>query len=190
MKKTVAVLLSVFMFGILCACGSQSVEKTDFSAWYNQELVPAYDGYVRATDGLVSFPSVATVLTNDRGITACINYITDGASPEKGTITEENGIYTYREDSYYQTFELFEDNAALKVTMVSDFMGETETDFIAVIRQKGDYFYIQYLMPMFGEYIEMKFNAEGGEEYTCGGCYELPYDISTDDIPNSFAKES
>lgn len=190
MKKTVVALLLVFVTVVLCSCGSHKLEKADFAQWYNQQLSPAYDSYVKAVQGEASFPSLSVMLTNSRGIEACFAYIADGTVPEKGTLTEENGIYTYREDTYYQTFEFNGENTALKVTMVSEFMGETETDFIAVIRQKGDYFYIQYLMPVFGEYIEVKFNEEGGEEYAQGGCYELPYDISAQDIPNIFAKES
>ncbi|MBR2957563.1 MAG: hypothetical protein IKC20_04865, partial [Clostridia bacterium] len=66
----------------------------------------------------------------------------------------------------------------------------SRTEFVAVLAEKKGEFFIQYLMPTFGEYTEMRFTAEGGTFVLDDTCYEMPYDIFTDDIPKDFAKES
>lgn len=193
MKKLVAIFLSIVMLLSLAACGDEfKVKKTeDFRDWFNLSLVPSYDGYLASPDGESAiYPSVSLMLASDSYINAVFDYICDGVFPENGDVTEENGVYTYSYGEFKQTFEFDADKCAVKVTMAMEMMGDSRTEFVAVFAEEKDEFFVQYLMPTFGEYYEMRFTAESGSTLTKTNCYEFPYDIFTDDIPKEFAKES
>lgn len=189
MKKFICVALSAVLLVVLASCSGGKTEVEDFSVWFDRELVPTYDSYVEAGEGQATFISIQSMLTSDKCIKACFAYMADGTMPENAQISEENGVYIYREGDYYQTFEFNKETAAIQVKMVNEFMGESQTEFEAVFRQSGDEFYIQYLMPIFGEYHELCFTADGGREAYELEKYELEYSILTEDIPEDFAKE-
>ena len=193
MKKLLSILLAAVMLLSFAACGEEFKlkEDADFKAWFNESLVPAYNGYIASeTANGDAFPSVSLMLASDAYIGYIFDYICDGVYPEDGEITEENGVYSYACNEFRQSVEFNADKRALRVTMYTEMMGESRTEFIAVFAEKKGEFYIQYLMPTFGEYTEMCFTAEGGSFSLDVGRNEMPFDIFTDDIPDNFAKET
>ena len=193
MKKLSALFLALVMLVSFAACGEDVKVKTeaDFKTWFNEALVPAYDGYINSESANENaFPSISLMLASDAYIGYIFDYICDGVYPENGEITEENGVYNYAYNEFRQSFEFDADKRAVKVTMYMEMMGDSRTEFVAVLAEKKGEFFIQYLMPTFGEYTEMRFTAEGGTFVLDDTCYEMPYDIFTDDIPKDFAKES
>ena len=193
MKKLLALFLALVMLFSFAACGEDVKVKTeaDFKTWFTESLVPAYNGYINSDSASEdAFPSISLMLASDAYIGYVFDYICDGVYPENGEITEENGVYSYAYNEFRQSFEFDADKRALRVTMYMEMMGESRTEFIAVFAEKKGEFFVQYLMPTFGEYTEMCFTAEGGTFVLETDCYELPCDIFTDDIPKDFAKES
>lgn len=193
MKKFSALILAFIMLFSFAACGDEFKVKSneDFRDWYKLLLVPAYDGYISSPDADAdAYPSVSLMLASDAYINYIFDYICDGVYPENGEITEENGVYTYAYSEFKQIFEFNTDKPAIKVTMLMEMMGESRTEFVAVLTQQKDEFLIQYITPTFGEYFEIRFTAETGSFVLETDCYELPYDIFNEDIPKDFAKEN
>ena len=193
MKKLLALVLAAVMLFSFAACGEKIKVKTeaDFKTWFNEALVPAYEGYISSESANENaFPSVSLMLASDAYIGYIFDYICDGVYPENGEITEENGVYSYAYNEFRQTYEFNADKRAVKVTMYMEMMGDSRKEFVAVFAEKKGEFFIQYLMPTFGEYTEMCFTAQGGTFVLDDSCYEMPYDIFTDDIPEDFAKET
>lgn len=193
MKKLLALSLVFVMLFSFAACGEDIKVKTeaDFKTWFNEGLVPAYEGYINSeTANENAFPSVSLMLASDAYIGYVFDYICDGVYPEKGEILEENGVYSYSYGEFRQTFEFNADKRAVRVTMYTEMMGDSRTEFVAVFAEKKGVFYIQYIMPTFSEYTEMCFTAEGGTFLLEVGRNEMPFDIFTDDIPKNFAKEN
>lgn len=193
LKRFTAVLLSVIMLISLASCGGKySVNKlTDFKDWFNLALVPAYDSFVK-TDGAknAAFEDISLMLASDAYINHIFNYIEDGTQPKDGEVTEENGTYYYKFNDFKQRVEFDTKKNAIKVTMLTEFMGETKTQFIAVFMQQKNEYFIQYYWCDFGELHEMRFTETSGYSAIKTGCDKLPYSIFTSDIPSSFAKES
>ncbi|MBQ6931928.1 MAG: hypothetical protein IJN38_07360 [Clostridia bacterium] len=193
MKKVIALFLALVMLVSFAACGEEYKlkEDADFKVWFNEALVPAYEGYINSdTANENAFPSISLMLASDAYIGYIFDYICNDVYPENGEITEENGVYNYSYNEFRQSFEFNADKRALKVTMYMEMMGDSRKEFVAVFAEKKGEFYIQYLMPTFSEYTEMCFTAQGGTYSLDVDRNEMPFDIFTDDIPDNFAKEN
>ena len=193
MKRFISLALVPVMLFLFTSCSDEYAvkENADFKAWFNQALVPEYDAYKSGEQAPTVAPaSIALLLSTELYIQSVFDYICDGVYPAEGEITEENGVYTYSATLFRQQFEFDAKNCAIKVTTLMDMLGENTTEFVVVLAEKKDEFFIQYFSPVYGEYYEIRFAEGEGSFAQKSDCYEAPYDIFSDDIPKDFAKES
>lgn len=187
-KITSVIVIAAIM---LCFAACSGTKTEEFSAWFNDEFSPAYDAFVQTEAGKTDAPApdISLMITSDKYLNCVFEYIAKGTQPEKGEISEENGIYTYTENTFSQKIEFDEKTTSIRITDTISFMGETMTKFTVIMSERDGKYYIQYLRPEFSEYYEVCFTADGGE-IKHESRNELPYTIFAEDIPKDFAKES
>ena len=187
--KRITALLLVLVLAASCTGCSKSGEK--MKEWFNGELTEAYDGYIASPDAETAVsPSISLLVASSAYINAVFDYMQDGTQPEEAEITYENGVYTYKATYFKQVIEIDTKTPCVRVEMLQEYMGESRTDFITVITENGGEYFVQQLLPEFGEYYEIRFTAEGGSTAVKTDCYEMPYSIFEGDIPENFAKEN
>ena len=185
LKKLTAFLLAAALVFTLASCG---MSKSKLKPWFNDEFSVAYDTCFK-DDKAAPFPDISLMLTSSSYLNSVFDYITDGTQPEAAEITEEDGAYVYKAQSFTQKVEIDESSSSVKVTSLMEFNGETKTNFIVTMRENKGTYYIQYLSPEFSTYYEVSFTAE-----TSSVKYEsrndIPYTIFGEKIPDTFAKEN
>lgn len=188
-KKAIALILAAAT--ILCFTACSGTKKNEFKTWFHDEVSPAYDAFVKTEYGKANAPAynLSSIVVSSAYIDYVFDFIANGTKPEKGEITEAEGVYTYKEDTFEQTIEFDEKTTSIRVTHSLVVNGEKSTHLVTTITERSDVYYIQYFWPDFSEYYEISFTAENGEikhERT----NEQPYSIFGEDIPEAFAKES
>lgn len=194
MKKLTSILLILAITLTFTACKKEPPVKIDFSTWFNNEFITAYDTFTKTEYGTanIPFPTVSDMLitANINYIDAVFKFIADGSQPKDGgKVTEANGIYTYTEKDLIRTIEFDNNTCSMRVTASMILNGEIKSQFNVTIREKDDVFYIQYLASEFRTYHEISFTASSGNVKTAV-ITDLPYSIFAAEIPETFAKES
>ncbi|MBQ3498099.1 MAG: hypothetical protein IJA87_03115 [Clostridia bacterium] len=184
-KKLTALLLAVATVFTLASCG---MTKSKLKPWFNDEFSVAYNTCFKDNKE-APFPDISLMLTSSSYLNSVFDYITDGTQPEAAEITEEDGVYIYKAQSFTQKVELDKSTSSVRVTSLMEFNGEAKTNFIVTMREHKNTYYIQYLSPEFSTYYEVSFTAE-----TSSIKYEsrkdIPYTIFGEKIPDTFAKEN
>ncbi len=184
-KKSTAFFLAAALIFTLASCG---MTKSKLKPWFNDEFSVAYDTAFK-DDKDAPFPDISLMLTSSSYLNSVFDYITDGTQPEAAEITEEDGAYIYKAQSFTQKVEIDKGSSSVRVTSFIDFMGEVRTNFIVTMREHKGTYYIQYLSPEFSTYYEVSFTSE-----TSSVKYEnrkdIPYTIFGEKIPDTFAKEN
>ena len=114
MKKLLALFLVLVMLFSFAACGEDIKVKTeaDFKTWFNEALVPAYDGYINSESASEdAFPSISLMLASDAYIGYIFDYICDGVYPENGEITEDEVLDAKK--SYANRMREISDNPSM-----------------------------------------------------------------------------
>jgi uncharacterized lipoprotein YehR (DUF1307 family) len=185
LKRLTSLILAVALVFTLASCG---MSKSKLKPWFNDEFSVAYDTCFK-DDKSAPFPDISLMLTSSSYLNSVFDYITDGTQPEAAEITEEDGVYIYKAQSFTQKVEIDKSSSAIRITSLMEFNGEAKTNFIVTMREHKGTYYIQYLWPDFSTYYEVSFTAE-----TSSVKYEnrkdIPFSIFGEKIPDTFAKEN
>ena len=187
--KAASIILAIAT--VICLAACSGTKKEDLSSWFNDEFSPAYDAFVLTDSGKENAPApdISLLITSDKYINCVFDYIADGTKPDGAEITEEDGAYTYTEETFSQKVEFDEKTSSIRITKTMGSADEARTDFIAVFSERNGKYYIQYILPEFSEYYEVCFTADGGE-IRHERLKEIPYTIFGEKIPDNFAKEN
>lgn len=185
LKKLTALLLAAALVFALASCG---MSNSKLKPWFNDEFSVAYDTCFK-DDKAAPFPDISLMLTSSSYLNSVFDYITDGTQPEAAEITEEDGAYVYKAQSFTQKVEIDKSSSSVRVTSFMEFNGEARTNFIVTMREHKGTYYIQYLSPDFSTYHEVSFTAESGN-IKSESRNDIPYSIFGEKIPDTFAKEN
>ncbi len=188
-KRFAALVLALILAVACCAC---SKKGESLKKWLNDEVSVAYDdGYMTSENNADAIaPSFSILIGASTYLNEIFDYIDNGTQPDNAEITEENGKYIYNSNFYKVTVEIDSKLPSVRIEMAEEYFGESKTEHITVITEKGGEYFVQQLLPDFGEYYEICFNSKGGSTVTIPDCYEMPYSIFEGDIPENFAKEN
>ncbi len=191
MKKLTSILLIFSLILTFAACKKEEPPvQVDFKTWFNSELITAYDSFVKTEQGKnVPVGKIEDMLISPNYINSIFEYIASGKQPEDGEITEANGVYTFKGQTFIQTFEFDNNTCAIRVTSTIVINGETKPQFTVTMREKDDVYYIQYLASEFLTYYEISYTATSGSVKNISRM-DLPYSIFAAEIPENFAKEN
>lgn len=187
--KLTALIIVLALVAGLAACSGTS--KKEFKTWFNDELTAAYDAFVATEYGKANAPSpdISLMIVSSTYINSVFDYIADGTQPENAEITEENGMYFYKTDTFTQKVELDTKTTSVRVTSFINLLGETMVNSVVTFTERGGEYYIQYLLPEFSNYYEAKFTENNGS-VKFENIAQPAYSIFGQDIPAEFAKEN
>ena len=187
LKSSLSVLTALMLVLSLSACGKGSLAK--FEKLFNEKMAPAYESFLATEDGEdAPSPTLAGYIATDTYLNNLFAYVAEGKKPDNGTITEQDGVYICKFNEVTQEISFSKETDSIKVIQKLEFGEETQTDLITVFSSANGKYYVQSISPVFGEYTEIEYDANGGSYVVKQYDEASTPDIFTDGIPAGFAK--